>query len=215
MPIMNSEEESLNPSEMDGLSYLALGDSYTIGTGISEEMAWPNQLKNVLDKKSFKISELKIIAQNGWTTTDLLTALDKEELSQYDLVSLLIGVNNQFQRLSFTDFKTEFNLLLEQAIGFSGESKKLFVVSIPDYGVTLTRSTNQTLIANEINMYNSYIKDACTERGVIFVDITDISRDLGVSNNALSSDGLHPSAFQYAKWIELIGPSVENLLKEQ
>lgn len=213
-PILDIKDEEVTPSDTEGLSFLALGDSYTIGTGISKDKAWPYQLKEDLIERSIAISDVKIIAKGGWTTANLLEAMENENVSDHDLVSLMIGVNNQFQKLDFSIFKSEFILLLEAAIDLSGASKNVFVVSIPDYGVTLMNNSNSTVIGYEINMYNNYIKEQCAERNIVFIDVTGISRDLGASNTALASDGLHPSAAQYAKWTELMGPVVEDLINE-
>lgn len=214
MPILVDEKEETTSSDDDGFSFLALGDSYTIGTGIPENKAWPYQLKDELVRRNITLSEIKIIAKAGWTSAALIDAMANENIPQYDLVSLMIGVNNQFQKLDFSIFKTEFVLLLEAAIDLSGDSQKVFVVSIPDYGVTLNNSSNSTVTGYEIDMYNAYIKEQCSERDVVFVDVTEISRDLGASATALASDGLHPSEAQYAKWIEIIGPIVEDLFKD-
>ena len=209
-PILNDDSDINNgPS----YSYLALGDSYTVGTGIAQESAFPYQLKEDLQKKNINISEVTIIAQNGWTTSQLLNAIENQDPVNHDFVSLLIGVNNQFQRLAFDIFKIEFVQLLEKALDASGDKRRVIVISIPDYSVTRLKSSDETT-SNEIDMYNTFIEQQCIENGIAYIDITSISRNLAATKGALSSDGLHPSAFQYAKWVELICPFIEDFLKD-
>ncbi len=203
---------SVNLSNMQSYTYLALGDSYTIGQGVDEEARWPNQLRTELKTKFINLSTVDIIAQTGWTTDDLLRAIHIDKPGKYELVSLLIGVNNQYQKKPFTQFEKEFDELLDVAIGLAGNKQGLFVVSIPDYGVTRFGSGNPGGIASEINAYNGYIQQRCLARGILFIDITPISRELGSKEGALAGDGLHPSGDQYAKWVEKIMPEVNDLL---
>jgi len=202
-----------SPNVSQSFSYLALGDSYTIGQGVTEESRWPNQLKTQLLTKSIQLIPVDIIAQTGWTTEDLLTAIEAQRPDQYDLVSLLIGVNNQFQKRPFSQFESEFEELLEKTIVIAGGKQHLFVVSIPDYGVTRFGSGNPGGIATEINAYNAYIQQQCIKRDILYLDITEISRSLGDNSTALADDGLHPSGAQYLKWVEKILPEVIKLLQ--
>ena len=196
-------------------SYLALGDSYTIGQGVEEEDNWPNQLKGQLLSKTVSLSPVHIIAKTGWTTNALLKAIEKQDPNQFDLVSLMIGVNNQFQNISFSQFETEFEVLLSTAIDLAGGEERVFVLSIPDYSVTKYSTSNPVKIAQEINNYNRYIEQRCNERKVKFIDITIISRSLGQASNALADDGLHPSKTQYAKWVTNMLSDVINLLEKR
>jgi len=201
--------------ENNPVSFLALGDSYTIGQGVDESERWPNQLRFKLDHNDFKIEDTKIIAQTGWTTRGLLDAITISDLKKYNLISLLIGVNNQFQNQSFDLFKTEFDELLNIAITLSGEQKKVFVVSIPDYGVTpFGVAYGSKEIAEAIDTYNDYIAEKCNESDILFIDITEISRELGAMPGALASDMLHPSGEQYKKWADKILPKVIELLSK-
>ncbi len=209
----SSASPSDNLSSVQSYTYLALGDSYTIGQGVDEEARWPNQLKTELKKKLIDLNTVDIIAQTGWTTNDLIRAINEQNPGNYDLVSLMIGVNNQYQKKPFSEFEKEFDELLEIAIGLAGGKQHVFVVSIPDYGVTRFGSGNPGGIASEINGYNGYIRQQCLAREILLIDITEISRDLGSTDGALAGDGLHPSAQQYAKWVEKILPEVNNLLK--
>ena len=139
-----------------GFSYLALGDSYTIGESVKESNRWPVQLYESLNGK---LSYPKIIAKSGWTTDELLDTLDKIKIKKYDFVSLLIGVNNQYRGKSLKKFKKDFNELLNRSITYSGGKKeRVFVVSIPDWGVTpFADNKNRNIIEREINRFNKVI----------------------------------------------------------
>lgn len=214
-PLVTNPSTNNLPNANQSYSYLALGDSYTFGQGVDEVSRWPNQLKIQLLKKSIDLSPVDIIAQTGWTTEDLLIAIEAQKPEQHDLVSLLIGVNNQFQKRPFSQFESEFQALLEKTIVMAGGKQRLFVVSIPDYGVTRFGSGNPGGIATEINGYNAYMQQQCIKRGILYIDITEISRSLGASNGALADDGLHPSGAQYLKWVEKILPEVITLLQNE
>ena len=201
-------------SKPTNIRYLALGDSYTIGQSVEKDKKWPVQLKDTLLKENFDFETLKVIAKTGWTTTNLLSALEKEDVSNYNLVSLLIGVNNQFQGLSFGKFKTEFDELLELSIEIAKNKKHVFVVSIPDYGVTPFGRNENKKIKAEIDKYNTYIKSKCKSLSIPFINITEKSRTLGSKNNALAKDNLHPSENQYKEWVKIIYPVVKNILEQ-
>ncbi|MCP9767324.1 SGNH/GDSL hydrolase family protein [Lacihabitans sp. LS3-19] len=190
-------------------SYLALGDSYTIGESVKNSERWPVQLVAKLKEKNIDFSEPKIIAKTGWTTDELIAAISKESINQkFDMVSLLIGVNNQYRGRSSAVFVEEFKSLLQQAIGFSKNGKKgVFVVSIPDWGVTpFASGRDKESIAKQIDEFNSLSKSVCEKEGIVYVDITDISRIPDPS--LIASDGLHPSGNMYAKWVERIFPTI-------
>ncbi|MFY0674430.1 MAG: SGNH/GDSL hydrolase family protein [Bacteroidia bacterium] len=194
------------------LKYLALGDSYTIGQGVSELERWPNILTAKLNESDTIISETKIIAKTGWTTNNLLSAIENEAPTDYDLVSLLIGVNNQYRGQDFGVYEQEFDSLLNIAIEIAGNSEMVFVVSIPDYGVTPFGQSNAEKIAEELDDYNEYAKKVCETQNIPFVDITEISRQMGNNYGALAPDNLHPSGNQYRNWVEKIYPVVLNLI---
>lgn len=205
------------PNSADiSIQYLALGDSYTIGQGVSESERWPVQLSKRIEEETDFLVEWEIIAQTGWTTSNLLSAIDSYQLdsAQYNLVSLLIGVNNQFQGKPFSLYETEFDSLLHIVIEIAGEKGKVFVVSIPDYGVTPFGSSNSEKIAGEIDEYNEYAKSVCNDAGIPFIDITSISRELGSSTGALASDNLHPSGYQYSLWTDRILQKALELIEE-
>mgnify|MGYP001817117628 CR=1 FL=1 len=209
----NSQEVSATPAPKKTINYLALGDSYTIGKGVEESLRWPNQLGHKLSELDYEVASVNIIAQTGWTTNNLLQAVENVETGKYNLVSLLIGVNNQFQKQPFTTFETEFNILIDQCITFAGDINKVFVVSIPDYGVTPFGSSNSETIKKEIDAYNAYIAKQCNKKNIPFINITEISRTLGNSDGALASDNLHPSGSQYEAWVNKVQPTVVELLE--
>jgi lysophospholipase L1-like esterase len=197
--------------------YLALGDSYTIGTAINPENSYPHQLADSLQKMGVSVDTTQIIATNGWTTTDLKKGiLDKKPDSSFNLVSLLIGVNNQYQGKSILLYKTEFRELLEQAIAFAGgNADQVFVVSIPNYGVTpFAESRNPAKIGSELIEYDRIAKEISTEYGITFINITPISELATDDLSLLASDELHPSAKMYSMWIGEILPTVTKILKE-
>lgn len=185
-------------------SFLALGDSYTIGESVDAAMRWPNQLVAALNRSGLKFEQPQIVAKTGWTTDELLAALDQASLKEsYDYVSLLIGVNNQYRGRSVTSFEPEFTVLLERAISYSNlKANGVFVVSIPDWGVMpFAEGRDARKIALEIDTYNKSIERICKIYGVRFFDITEISRKASETPSFVASDGLHPSGEMYAAWV--------------
>lgn len=211
--VSSCHNKAENQSELAPIKYLALGDSYTIGQGIETIESWPMQLGVKLSENGFSVEKNEIIAQTGWETTDLLNALADSSLEDYNLVSLLIGVNNQYSNQPFETYTTEFDILLSQAIDLAGPTR-VFVVSIPDYGVTPFGSSNSENIALELDAYNAYAASKCDSLHIAYINITEISRQLGASDGALANDNLHPSSFQYGKWVEEILPIVLEILEK-
>jgi lysophospholipase L1-like esterase len=202
------------PSE---LRYLALGDSYTIGEGVPESGRWPMQLANALRADGIPMADPRIIAQTGWTTGELDAAIDATHpMPEYDLVSLLIGVNNQYRGLDVEEYRAQFSALLERATGFAqGRHDHVLVLSIPDWGVTpFARRELRSIarIADEIDAYNHAAQEACVQRGIAFIDITAISRARGTEPEMQVDDGLHPSTAMYAEWTRLALPCARTLL---
>jgi lysophospholipase L1-like esterase len=199
------------------LSYLALGDSYTIGEGIAEDGRWPVQLAATLRSEGIALADPRIIATTGWTTDELSAAIDAAEpLGEWDFVSLLIGVNNQYRGREVGEYAQEFAALLERAIAFArGRADRVLVLGIPDWGVTpfaRFEAGNRANIAAEIDAYNAVAKATCDAHGVAFVDITPLSRERGSEAAMLAEDGLHPSAAMYAEWTRLALPVARRLL---
>jgi acyl-CoA thioesterase-1 len=200
------------------VNYLALGDSYTIGQSVCETCRFPEQLKSSL-KSLYPQSNfsLKVIATTGWTTTNLISAINTQNPdSNYDLVTLLIGVNNQYQGKDFSIYEKEFPQLVSKAIMLAkGDKKNVIVVSIPDYAYTPfgKMSMNQEKITAEINKYNTFAENYCMMNAVTFVSITDITRQ-GLNNPGLvATDGLHPSEQAYKMFVEKMLPEVKMALQ--
>lgn len=199
------------------LRYLALGDSYTIGEGVAESGRWPVQLARALRTDGIPVTDPRIIAQTGWTTGELDAAIDAAHpLAEYDLVSLLIGVNNQYRGLGVDEYRAQFSALLERATGFAqGRRDRVLVLSIPDWGITpfaKRELRSVARIASEIDAYNHAAQETCVRRGITFIDITTISRARGAEPEMLVEDGLHPSAAMYAEWMRLALPWAQTLL---
>ncbi len=193
-------------------SYLALGDSYTIGSSVSAQERFPNQAAQLLAQQGLQFSLPNIIAVSGWTTGNLLTSLaSMPPTTNYDLVTLLIGVNNQYQGRSQAEYKIQFAELLTKAIAYAGGRKtRVFVLSIPDYSVTPFAQNNDTVrIAREIDEFNAINKQITIAMGVSYLDITGISREARMDPTLIATDGLHPSGKQYARWVTGLVPMIK------
>ena len=198
----NSDE--LNNANMNegGLRFLALGDSYTIGESVSENERWPVQLKDSLGKKGISVSDPTIIATTGWRTDQLKEAMNSLDSFEYDVVSLLIGVNNQYQEKSAESYHPEFEELLNLAVERAeGDKDRVFVVSIPDYGYTPFGKTNQEKISGDLDEYNAINRSITKEYGIRYFDITPVSRRGLNHPDLVAGDGLHPSGKQYSLWV--------------
>jgi lysophospholipase L1-like esterase len=197
------------------ISYLALGDSYTIGQSVDASERYPVILAGKFSDAEISVSTPKIIATTGWTTANLENGIVNAGISnnQYDLVSLLIGVNNQFQGRSIAEYKTQFTELLLKAINFAhGNKNKVFVISIPDYGYTPFGKNNLQQISQGIDQFNDVNKFVTDSIGVKYFDITPISRK-GLSDPELvTSDGLHPSGKQYQQWVDFMLSGVREIV---
>lgn len=219
MPADNSAVDDpvvIDEPEGEAIKYLALGDSYTIGQGVEESERWPVQLAEKLEQNDITVENLDIIAQTGWKTSDLINAVETNDPEDFNLVSLLIGVNNQFNSQNFDVFISEFNVLIQKARIIAEGYENMFVVSIPDYGVTPFGNSwgDPVQIGSELDMYNNYMSQRCGELGIPFINITEISRTLGDSDGALASDNLHPSGEQYSLWVDEILPVVLEVVSE-
>ena len=193
----------------DTIHYLALGDSYTIGESVKYEERYPVQLVAKLRKDTVVIAEPTIIARTGWTTRQLKQAIESATLrNEYELVSLLIGVNNQYQGINIEVYKTEFRELLKKAIELAGgDKRRVFVLSIPDYAYT-PFGRNSSSISAQIDQYNAINLSITAEYGISYFDITPISRKGLQQPDLVASDGLHPSGKMYEQWTALIFPDV-------
>lgn len=193
------------------LRILALGDSYTIGESVPASQRWPLQLADALRAEGLAVAEPEIIARTGWTTDELQRAVERADPDPtYDLVFLLIGVNDQYRGRSVDGYQPRFRQLLEESISFAGNRPgRVVVLSIPDYSVTpFAQRNNPDRIAKEIDRYNRVNKAVSEGLGVHYVDITPISKQAAADPSLLASDGLHPSGRMYRMWIEKALPAV-------
>ena len=195
-------------------TYLALGDSYTIGESVGSQDRFPAQTVALLQAKSIRVSNPQYIARTGWTTEDLQTAISQSNLlPQYDVVSLLIGVNDQYQGLDTAGYRKRFTLLLQKAIQLTGNKAiHVFVVSIPDYGVTPFGGGSKK-ISKEIDDFNAINKEITLASHVAYIDITPISRLAANDQSFTANDGLHPSAKQYQQWAMKLSEAMQVVLK--
>lgn len=199
------------------LTYLALGDSYTIGEQVPATESFPVQAANRLKAAGLPLAEPVIIAKTGWTTGELQEAIDKAALTDtYDLVTLLIGVNNQYRGYQIDDYRSDFERLLQQAIGFAGQcAGRVVVLSIPDWGVTPYASgRDRALIAQEIDVYNSINRALAQAAGVHYIDITPGTRQANTDESLLTGDGLHPSGKEYGRWAGQVADYYEILFRK-
>lgn len=188
-------------------SWLALGDSYTIGEAVPLHESFPYQALQILRKQGFHFHAPEIVAKTGWTTFELAEHLLHTKLNeQYDLVSLLIGVNNQYRGLSLEDYKSDLEFLLKKALHFAGnKTERVIVVSIPDWGTTpFAAESDRKKIAAEIDQFNHAKKELCNKYNVAFIDITQDQRRDSDDESFIASDKLHPSGKEYAKWAEKV-----------
>lgn len=198
-------------------TYLALGDSYTTGEGVPSSENFPHQAAALLQKAGIRISDPLIIATTGWTTDELSSAIRERQLKEtFSVVTLLIGVNNQYRGRTLDNYREEFQSLLARAIVFAnGHSRRVVVLSIPDWGVTpFAEGRERQQIAQEIDAYNAAAKEIILAHKCGWLDITDSTRTNGTNANFLAEDGLHPSGKEYAIWAARLAPLLENALKQ-
>ena len=188
---------------------LALGDSYTIGEGVAEVDRWPVRLAAMLRARGLSVAAPRIIARTGWTTDELSAGIDAARPeSNYDLVTLLIGVNNQYRGRSEEEYRAQFQALLGRAIAFAGgRAARVVVVSIPDWGVTpFAAGRDRPAVARAIDRFNAVNREESSRAGVQYADITPVSRRAAGDASLSAEDGLHPSAAMYAAWLDIIFP---------
>ena len=201
-----SNEIDLINSSISKFSFLALGDSYTIGEGVNENERWPNQFVEVADENGLDFEKPEIIAETGWKTYDLLNALSQTNFTQkYDYVSLLIGVNNQFNSRSIDEFEEDLSKLMDKMNSLKKSNGNIIILSIPDWGYTpFGNSYNREVISSEINLFNNSLINFANSNGLKYVDVTEISRRALNESNLLASDNLHPSGLMYLEWAKKI-----------
>lgn len=198
-----------------GISFLSLGDSYTIGESVPEADRWSVQLAAMLRQDDLAVAPPDIIARTGWTTAELADGINQStKKNTYDLVSLLIGVNNQYRGQSIERYRTEFRSLLETSVKLAkGNKSRVFVLSTPDWGVSpFGKSSDRTKIAREIDAFNAVAKEECEKAGILFIDITLISRSALNDPSMFASDDLHFSGKMYGLWAKEALPKVKGVL---
>jgi len=194
---------------------LCLGDSYTFGESVSSDDRWPVQLAALLRSQQIGVADPVIIARTGWTTRDLGAAIDEARpRGPFDLVTLLIGVNDQYRGRTVDEYAPQFRLVLNRAIIQAGKHpESVLVISIPDWGVTpYAQGRDRRRIATEIDAFNTANRDEATAVGAIYVDITALSRLAGSNRSLIAADGLHPSASMYSQWARAILPVAMGIL---
>ncbi|HEX6912008.1 MAG TPA: GDSL-type esterase/lipase family protein, partial [Longimicrobium sp.] len=192
------------------MRFLALGDSYTIGEGVDEAERWPVRLAALLRARGVPVADPDIIARTGWTTDELAAAIDDADpRGPYALVSLLVGVNNQYRGRGAEEYRVELTELLRRAAEFAGgDARRVMVLSIPDWGVTpFADGRDRARIAAEIDAFNAIAREAAARAGARWVDVTPQTRAAGAAPAFLVGDGLHPSGRSYAEWARLALPA--------
>ncbi|WP_158800609.1 SGNH/GDSL hydrolase family protein [Pedobacter sp. L105] len=205
--------DTLQHSAPVQLTFLALGDSYTIGHDVPEEQNFPHQLTALLNANGLHVTDPTLIAKTGWTTDELISAIQSATIApKYDLVTLLIGVNNQYRAYSIDTYRIEFKKLLKTAVNFAGGNKAhVFVLSIPDWGATpfgAESGRGPENIGKEIDAYNAINREESLKAGVKYTDITPGSKKAVKDVSLVASDGLHPSGKMYKEWASLLAPAV-------
>ena len=193
-------------SSVSKFSFLALGDSYTIGEGVEESKRWPNQFIDIAYEKGLYFEKPKIIAQTGWKTYDLLNAINETNFTKkYDYVSLLIGVNNQFNSRSIYEFEEDLDKIMDKIDIIRKNNGSTIIISIPDWGYTpFAESYNRDTISYEINLFNKSLKNFADKNDIKYVDVTEISRKTLNEDDLLASDNLHPNGLMYFEWAKKI-----------
>jgi lysophospholipase L1-like esterase len=216
---MNNNDTTIN-TDLTGnnttYTWLALGDSYTIGESVKEEERFPAQTISILKNKNILFKPPEYIATTGWTTLNLLDAITQQNPQEpYDVVSLLIGVNDQYQHFDTSSYKIHFAQCLQKAIALAGnKTEHVFVLSIPDYSVTpFAQNSDTAQIRKELDEFNAINKKVTLSYNISYTDITPLTREAKNDASLIAGDGLHPSAKEYAKWVELLAPEIKKVLK--
>ena len=201
--LIDNTSESIS---QNNLSFLALGDSYTIGESVIEEERWPNQMVDIALNENVMFDQPDIIAKTGWRTEQLIDTLNKINfIKKFDYVSLMIGVNNQYSLKPIETFRLDLIKLLDMSIGYSIKRDNVVLISIPDWGVTpFAEGYDRNRIKEEIDQFNSVIMDIANTNNILYVDVTEISRRAITEKDLIANDSLHPSGKMYKEWAEKI-----------
>ena len=199
-------EDNLNTPRESTYSFIALGDSYTIGEGVNEDERWPNQFVDVAYENGVDFDQPMIIAETGWKTYDLLNAINQTNFTKkYDYISLLIGVNNQFNSRPIDEFEEDLNKLMDEMKRIKKNDGSIIIISIPDWGYTpFGESSDMSDISEQINLFNSSLRKFATTNGLKYVDVTEISRRGINEPDLITNDNLHPSGIMYLEWAKKI-----------
>lgn len=200
------------------MRFLALGDSYTIGEGVAEQERWPDQLVVLLAHQGIHLTDVQIVAQTAWTADELADAIDQAKpRGPFDLVTLMIGVNDQYRSRPAASFAPEFEQLLARAVAFAGgRPSRAFAISIPDWGATpFADGRDRARIGREIEAYNECVRELAARAKVVWFDVTTASRAMQFDSSLVTADGLHPSGAMYARWAALLAPVIQNALTQQ
>ena len=199
-------EENINSLSDSPFSFIALGDSYTIGEGVNVEDRWPNQFVNLANENGFDFDQPVIIAETGWKTYDLLDSINQTNFSsKYDYISLLIGVNNQFNSRPIHEFEEDLNKLMDEMNRIKKDDGSIIIISIPDWGYTpFAESVEMSDISEKIDLFNSILIKFAATNDLKYVDVTEISRRAINEPNLITDDNLHPSKKMYLEWANKI-----------
>ncbi|CAA9492509.1 MAG: Lysophospholipase L1 and related esterases [uncultured Segetibacter sp.] len=199
-----------------GAKYLALGDSYTIGQNVHETERFPAQTAQLLRAHNIDVRDPQYIASTGWTTTNLLSGINLQNPARdFDIVTLLIGVNDQYQRRDTTSYRTHFLELLDKAVEFARSKKsRVFVLSIPDYSVTpFVAAEDKAGVSKQIDEFNAINKEITLQNGIVYIDITPSTRGAANDTSLIANDGLHLSGKEYAAWAGMLAPLIKKALQ--
>jgi len=201
-----SDNTNQSLTESNNLSFLALGDSYTIGESVLQDQRWPNQMVDIALNQGVFFDQPNIIAKTGWRTEQLIDTLNKINFNKkFDYVSLMIGVNNQYSLKPIDIFRSDLIKLLDMSIGYSIKRDNVVLISIPDWGVTpFAEGYDRNIIKEDIDQFNSVIKDIANTNNILYVDVTEISRRAFIEKDLIANDSLHPSGKMYKEWAEKI-----------
>lgn len=216
-PTRKQQESEDTNEKKTKYTYLALGDSYTVGQNVDTSQSFPAQLEKLLEKNLNAKINTDMVATTGWRTDDLIDGINNSSLEPvYDFVTLLIGVNNQYQGQPFSQYEEEFPELLDQALAFAGnDPNKVIVISIPDYGYTpFGENGGMQEISKDIDAYNTFAESTASLKNVNYVYITDISREGLDQPELVADDGLHPSGKAYKMFVDRIAPFIVSALKD-